>query len=197
MEIRPFGEGPAEISLALLYELTAGNRVRAIGECGFDLYDGENRRSEALQDRVFARHLEIALEKGLPLVLHIRRAMHKVFALSRELKRLPAVVFHSYSGTLREGEALLRRGINAYFSFGTTIALNHKTAMQACAALPADRLLLETDAPFQPLRGAAFSRWADLAHITRTAAALRGGEAAEIEAASDRNFAAVFGITQT
>jgi TatD DNase family protein len=187
-------------SLDTLEALIGENRVKAIGECGFDLYNEEFRRTEALQDAIFGRHLEIALERGLPLVLHVRRAMHKIFALSRELRRVPAVVFHSYSGTPHEGEALIKRGINAYFSFGTPVVLNHKTAMKAAAALPLDRLLLETDAPFQPLRGAPFSRWADLAVVTRGVAALRrdsgrdGAEERGLEAAVDRNFMNVFGL---
>jgi TatD DNase family protein len=124
--------------------------------------------------------------------------MHKVFAHTAALKRLPAVVLHSYMGTAEEGMSLLRRGVNAYFSFGAAILLNHKTAIRACALLPLDHLLLETDAPYQPLRGREFSRWADLAAILRGAAKLRneagagGGDPAELEAAADRNFAGVF-----
>jgi TatD DNase family protein len=88
--------------------------------------------------------------------------------------------------------------VDAYFSFGAPILLNHKEAIRACAALPLDRLLLETDAPYQPLRGQAFSRWADLPAILRGAAGIRreagspGGDAAELEAATDRSFCRVF-----
>jgi TatD DNase family protein len=120
--------------------------------------------------------------------------MHKIFAWTKELKALPSVVFHSYSGTFADGEALLRRGINAYFSFGTPVVLNHKTAMDSCARLPLERLLSETDAPYQPLKGKPFSSWADLPAIIAGAAALRreagspGGDGAELEAALDRNF---------
>ncbi|GHV27740.1 hypothetical protein AGMMS4952_09960 [Spirochaetia bacterium] len=66
------------------------------------------------------------------------------------------------------------------------------------AALPLDHLLLETDAPYQPLRGRKFSRWADLGEILRGLAGLRreagapGGFPGELEAATDRNFRRVF-----
>jgi TatD DNase family protein len=194
------GEGGALIreSLASLESLAAEGRLEAVGETGFDLYNQAFRETEALQEELFLAHLEIAGRCGLPLVLHVRRAMHKVFAHDKALKALPAVVFHSYSGTFAEGEALLRRGINAYFSFGAAIVLNHKTAMDACARLPLDRLLLETDAPYQPLRGAPFSRWADLPVIARGAAALRaaagkaGGTAEELEAAAEAGWRKVF-----
>jgi TatD DNase family protein len=190
----------AEIALALLESLAREGRLHAIGETGFDLYNEAYRESEAAQDELFAVHLELAIRYGLPLVLHIRRAMHKVFPHAKALKRLPAVVFHSYQGTAGEGEALLRRGINCFFSFGTPIILNHKGAIRACAALPADRLLLETDAPYQGLRGAPFSRWADLAAVLRGAAAIRQeagtfrGTEAELEAAVDRNFFRAYGL---
>jgi TatD DNase family protein len=195
-------------SLATLEALAAEGRIRALGETGFDLYNETFRAAEPLQEEIFRRHLEIARASDLPMVLHIRRAMHKVFAYSRELKKLPAVVFHSYSGTLAEGRSLLKRGINAYFSFGSPIILNHKIAMDAAAHLPADRLLLETDAPYQPLLGAPFSRWSDLNAILRGLAALRraagsdGGGTADLDEAAldeaaldariDENFARVF-----
>jgi TatD DNase family protein len=93
---------------------------------------------------------------------------------------------------------LLRRGVNAYFSFGAPIVKNHKEAIRSCAALPLDHLLLETDAPYQPLRGREFSRWADLPVILRGAAQIRreagvsGGDPAELEAETDSNFNGVF-----
>jgi TatD DNase family protein len=182
----------------LLETLASSSVLNAIGETGFDLYNQALRDTEAVQDGLFAAHLEIALRHALPLVIHARRAMHKVFAHTAALKRLPAVVFHSYMGTAEEGSSLLRRGVNAYFSFGAAILLNHKTAIRSCASLPLDHLLLETDAPYQPLRGREFSRWADLAAILcgaaaiREAAGTRGGCREELEAATDRNFAAIF-----
>jgi TatD DNase family protein len=181
-----------------LVSFAASGRLDAVGETGFDLYDGAFRETETLQDELFRAHWETALRHGLPLVLHIRRAMHKVFGYAPELRKIPAVIFHSYSGTLGEGEALLRRGINAFFSFGTTILLNHKEARRCCASLPPERLLLETDAPYQPLRGNGFSSWADLPAVLQAAAALRreagqaGGEAAELERISGENFSRAF-----
>jgi TatD DNase family protein len=187
------GSGSVFHHLADLEKLAAEGRIVAVGETGFDLYNQAYRNTEAVQEELFRVHLEIAERYGLPVVLHIRRAMYKVFAYAGALKKLPAVVFHSYSGTFAEGESLLRRGVNAWFSFGAVILLNHKAAMDACARLPQDRLLLETDAPYQPLRGAPFSRWADLSVILRGAAALRGEDPGELEAAVEANWRGVFG----
>jgi len=139
--------------LELLQSLAEEERLDAVGETGFDLYNEGFRAGEKIQDEMFIRHLEIALRHSLPLVLHVRRAMHKIFPFTGELKKVPAVVFHSWPGTRGEGEALLRRGINAYFSFGSVVLKNHKEAIASAAQLPPERLLLETDAPYQPLRG--------------------------------------------
>ncbi|MCL2763417.1 MAG: TatD family hydrolase [Treponema sp.] len=160
--------------IAFLEKLAASGRLAAIGETGFDLFNAAFRETERWQEEMFAAHLEIALRYDLPLVIHARRAMHKIFSYSAGLKKCRAVVFHSWSGTAGEGEALVRRGINAFFSFGTAIMLNHREAMHCCAAFPADRLLTETDAPFQPLRGREFSGYTDIVSILHTMESLRG-----------------------
>jgi len=184
--------------LAVLDTLADGGRLAAVGETGFDLFNAAFRETEKTQDILFAAHLDTALRHGLPLVLHVRRAMHKIFAHAAALKKCRAVVFHSWSGTATDGEALLRRGINAFFSFGTTIALNHRQAMRCCALFPKERLLTETDAPFQPLRGKGFSSHADLAHILETMATLRrnageeGSSAGELEKVIEGNFRSAF-----
>ena len=184
--------------LELLQSLAAEGRLQAVGETGFDLYDAQFKAAEKIQDEMFAPHLETALRCGLPMVLHVRRAMHKIFPFAGDLKKLPAVVFHSWPGTRGEGEALLKRGINAYFSFGTVVLKNHKEAMACAARLPPERLLLETDAPYQPLRGKSFSSWCDLDAICNTIAALRKeagtqcSSAEELEELTTANFFKVF-----
>jgi TatD DNase family protein len=179
-------------SLDTLYELANAGRIDAVGETGFDLYDEGFRSTEKTQDELFAAHLEVAVAKGLPLVLHVRRAMHKVFADTKALKKARALVFHSWSGTPVEGSSLLKRGVNAYFSIGTPVMLNHKAVMRSAAAFPADRLLLETDAPYQPLHRQSFSRCADLSLILRALSRLREEPEGKLEAQLDANFHRAF-----
>lgn len=188
--------GAGGAGLGLLETLAAEDRLDAVGETGFDLFDAAFRETEKEQERLFDAHLSLALRKELPLVLHVRRAMHKVFARSGELRKCRAVIFHSWPGTRGEGEALLRRGINAFFSFGNAVMLNHREAMRCCAALPAERLLAETDAPYQPLRGKAFSSWADLPGILAAFSALRGGTG-DMERVVEKNFRDAFGFAET
>jgi TatD DNase family protein len=177
-------------SLSVLDMLAAQGRLCAVGETGFDLYNACFKETEKIQDELFAVHLETALRYDLPLVIHSRRAMHKIFASASELKKCRAVVFHSWSGTQGEGEALMRRGINVFFSFGAAITLNHREAMRCCAAFPAENLLTETDAPFQPPRGREFSSYADIGAVLAAMEALRGG--IKMEKIIEKNFRAVF-----
>ncbi|MCL2804719.1 MAG: TatD family hydrolase [Treponema sp.] len=157
----------------MLELLASEKRIAAIGECGFDLYNSQFKETELLQEHLFSFHLEIALRYDLPVVLHVRRAMHKIFSLTKTLSKCKTVVFHSWPGTLEEANALLKQGVNAYFSFGNIIMLNHKRAMRCCAMLPLQRLLTETDAPYQMRKGQLFSHWQDLHLILESAAALR------------------------
>jgi TatD DNase family protein len=185
--------------IELLFSLAVEARLDAVGETGFDLYDEKFKAAESIQDEIFVSHLDLALHWDLPMILHLRRSMHKIFPFAHQLKKLPAVVFHSWPGTKDEAEAMLKKGINAYFSFGTAVLKNHKEAIASAGILPADRLLLETDAPYQPLRGKEFSTWRDLSQICSCIAALRkeaGSPCAgpeELEKQTTKNFFCVFG----
>lgn len=94
--------------------------MHAIGEIGFDLWP-EFRHTLALQRSIFVEELRLAQQYHLPIVVHQRRAMHEIFAQISSLKRLPAVIFHGYSGTFLEALSLRKRGVHAYFSVGTPL----------------------------------------------------------------------------
>jgi TatD DNase family protein len=187
--------------LTTLRDLSADGKLAAVGECGFDLYNAAFKETEPVQDWLFEEQLKTALRYDLPVIIHARKAMHKIFASIKSLAKCKAVAFHSWSGTYEEGQTLLRRGVNAYFSFGNVILNGHKRAMRCCALFAAQRLLTETDAPFQPQRGKDFSRWADIPLIIKTAAALRSEaqssvtDAKELEAVIEKNFFDVFAPT--
>jgi TatD DNase family protein len=186
------GELKVREGLELLRTFAEEGRLGAVGETGFDFYDEKFRAAEKMQEELFAAHIETALEYELPVVLHVRKAMHKVFARVKELKKCRSVIFHSWPGTKGEGEALLRKGVNAYFSFGTAIRLNHKEAMRCCASFPAERILTETDAPYQGLRGKPFSSWDDIPGILETASELRGEKKEHLERVIEKNFLSAF-----
>lgn len=189
---------PVWLHADFLSRLAAEGRIAAIGEAGFDFFGDRPERvrgpeNEAVQRAVFEFQLELAERTGLPLLMHLRKASDLLFSYSRRLARLSAVVLHSYPGTAGEAEALLGRGVNAYFSFGAAVLNGHKKAAEAAARVPAERLLSETDAPWQPPRGSAFCRFEDIAQVAAGLARLRGLPEEELLPILEANFRAVYG----
>lgn len=151
--IHPLWIDGAGRSKETLEKLASEKKIAAVGEFGFDFYNGRSREEEAKQREFFLAQCSVAEKYELPAVIHVRRGMAELFSDVLLLKRLPAVIFHCYPGTAEEGCAFLKRGVNAFFSFGTPLVKNYPGALAALKELPRDRLLLETDAPFQPPRG--------------------------------------------
>ncbi|MGL4524372.1 MAG: TatD family hydrolase [Spirochaetia bacterium] len=127
----------------------------AIGEIGLDQFL-PFKESFCKQKEIFYTQLELASYYQLPVILHIRKSMSDIFSSLYFLKKCPAVIFHSYAGSLTEAQSLLK-SINAYFSFGTPILWGAKQANLCIEQLPLERLFLETDAPWQSLRNQDFT----------------------------------------
>ena len=133
------------------------DKIVALGEIGLDYYwpqYGEIPLDKDKQMRYFQAQLELARELDLPVIIHDREAHGDCF---EALLRYPEVrgVFHSYSGSAEMARELVRRGW--YLSFSGTITFkNANRVREAAAAVPRDRLLIETDAPYlapHPHRG--------------------------------------------
>jgi len=181
-----------------LSTLAGQGRLAAIGEAGFDFFGDRPERlrdksNERTQAGVFEFQLDLAEGYGLPLLLHLRKAMDLAFAYAPRLRRLPAAIFHSFAGTASDAQSLLARGVPAYFSFGASLINGNKRAAAACASLPAKRLLSETDAPWQPPRGGDHCRAEDLKSIVEAMASLRGQGPEELSETLAINFAQAFG----
>ena len=168
--------------------LAADPSVVAIGETGLDyFYDNAPRD---LQLASFRAHLELAAALGLPIVVHCREADGDVAALVREHSGRAIGVLHCFAGSAD----LMRAGLDAgwYVSFSGLITFVADLA-EAARLVPADRLLVETDAPYlapAPRRG----RRNEPAYVTHTCARLaelRGvelEEMAEVTRANARRF---------
>ncbi len=156
-------------SAAFLEELLSKNLISFIGEAGFDYFTEEFKNTAGLQEEIFNIQLDLALKYNKPLVIHCRKANHKLFEYSKELKKLPEVLFHSFMGPPVEALSLLDRGINGYFSFGKQLLNGNKKAIACVKELPPECILAETDAPFQYLKG---EKYTDLKDIRRVYEAL-------------------------
>lgn len=141
--------------LAELEQLAARDKVVAIGETGLDYHYDRSPREQ--QQRSFAQHVELARKLDLPLVLHIRDAHDEALAIVAEAgprADLPGMV-HCFTAGPAEGRRWLDLGF--HLSFSGIATFKTATEIRAAAKLcPADRILLETDAPYlspEPLRG--------------------------------------------
>jgi len=186
-----------------LSELALSGRIAAIGEAGFDFFGDRperirNPENLRIQRAAFEYQLELAARTGLPLLMHLRKAGDLLFEYSGRLAKLSAIVLHSCPCTAGEAAALLRRGVNAYFSFGAAILNGHKNAIAAAAAVPASRLLSETDAPWQPPHGTGFAycRFEDIGSVVEGLARIRALPAEALIPQLEENFRKVYGLEE-
>ena len=189
------------LRLEFLESLLRERRVQAVGECGLDFFTQEFSANRAAQEKVFAAQLDLAARHKVPAIVHARKAMQEIFESAAALKKVPAVVFHSFAGTLMDARSLLSKGVNAYFSFGKPLMNGAKKAILCVRALPLDRLLFETDAPYQTLKGEKATSPAEIADVYQAAFEIRAAgrpfEARpsfiDFSAEIEKNFRAVFG----
>ncbi len=182
-----------DVTVADLVARTRHPKVVAIGEAGLD-YHYDNSPRDA-QERGFRGHIAAARETGLPLVIHTREADADTAAiLEAEMGKgaFPAVL-HCFTG----GRELALRAIELglYISFTGILTFKNSTALRAIAAeLPAERILVETDAPYlapNPYRG----KRNEPAFVVETAKILaetRGVSFDEIARVTTRNFFRLF-----
>lgn len=177
-----------------LRALAQEEKVVAIGEIGLDYYWEDNAPRE-LQKKVLRAQLALALELDLPVIIHDREAHADTLAIVKEFPGLRGE-FHCYSGSAEMARELLDMGW--YLGFDGPITFkNNKKAPAVVAAVPLERMLLETDAPYltpAPYRGKRNdSTYVHL--VAEKIAEWKGLTPAEVEQATWDNGKRVFGIS--
>ena len=130
-------------------------RVRAIGETGLDFFRTEDSKGIEFQQYSFERHIEIAKQNNLALQIHDRDAHEKVVETLLRVGSPDRVVFHCYSGDIELAKICSENGWYTSFAGNITIKRNQHLR-DSLKAMPIDKILVETDAPFltpEPLRG--------------------------------------------
>ncbi len=116
----------------------------SIGECGLDGWVSEPAME--IQVPVFIAQLRIARDLGRPLSIHALKAWEELFTAFAEVPPPPSFLMHSFNGSIEIARRLAKLG--AYFSFSGHFLHPRKAALlEVFRQLPADRILLETDAP--------------------------------------------------
>lgn len=135
-----------------------------------------------LQLEAFQAQLELARDHQLPVALHVVKA-HE--AALPHLDRVRGVM-HSYSGSREQLKAFLERGL--YISFSPAVLRGGKKVEGAVKSVPLERLLVETDSPYQAKEPA------ELPGVVAEVARLRGQDPLQVAAASEKNARQLFGI---
>lgn len=183
----------SDLGEAALLEATAHPKVIAIGETGLDYYYDHSDR--ATQKALFRRHISVARQTGLPIIIHTRDAeadTAEILADEMEKGAFPALI-HCFTASAEFARAVLDLGLTISLS-GIVTFKNAKDLQAIAAELPEDRILVETDAPFLapvPHRGQVCEP-AFTADTARFVAGLRGVEPEELAETTTRNFDRLF-----
>ena len=173
--------------------LLSTGRVRAVGETGLDWYRDFAPRE--LQRDFFDRHLRLAQDLRLPVVIHTRESIRDALDMLHDaLRRGPLVpVLHSFTGSAAEAAEAIDLG--CYLGFAGMVTFRSAGDLRDVAkTVPLERLLIETDSPFlspEPYRG----RRNEPAHVIHTARCLaiaRGESLEKLAAATTANAERVF-----
>ncbi len=189
-------ENCGDLAPAMMDELRAlikAPKVVAIGEIGLDYYWAENPPKE-LQQEVLRRQLALAQELRLPVIIHDRDAHADTLAIVREFPQVTGV-FHCFAGSVEMAQALIKMGWMLSFNGAATFK-NAKKAPEVIAAVPLEKLMIETDAPYLtpvPHRGerndSSYVRF-----VAEKIAEIKGISVEEVEKATWENGKAFFGI---
>lgn len=170
-------------------------KVKAVGEIGLDYHWGVPKE---VQVPAFIRQLEIAAAVSMPVIIHTRDAWADTIEILRTFwapKGIPGIM-HCFTGNSAQARECLDMGF--YLAFGGVSTFpKAREVREAARVTPADKLLLETDAPYLapiPYRGKR-NEPSYVAHTARALAEARGEDADRLAALTTANFVRLFGMT--
>ncbi len=135
-------------------------KVVALGEIGLDYYhppqDGSSDDQwKKLQDNIFRRQLDLAQRTDMPVVIHQRESYDDLLAVMRDYAGKVRAVFHCWTGSPQQTEELISLGFLVSFT-GVVTFKNAKLVQDSAMAVPDEKFMVETDAPYLapvPMRG--------------------------------------------
>jgi TatD DNase family protein len=165
----------------------------ALGETGLDRY--WDRTPFPAQQEMFQRHVDLALELDLPVIIHCRECELDIIEQLGRLARPIRGVLHSFTGEVEHARAFVELGLHVSYAGMVTFPKPDLDALRATAAgVPADCLLVETDSPYlapQPQRGRT-NEPAHVVHTLRTLAEVRRQSLEELARITTENARRLF-----
>ena len=188
-------EEDIKITRETLFELSKNNKVKAIGEIGLDYYWRKDEKHIEKQKMFFIEQIKIANELHLPIIVHDREAHKDTIDILKKYPPLYGCVIHCFSGSLE----MMKECVKLDFYIGLDGPVTYKNAVvpkEVAKAVPLERLLLETDAPYLPpvpFRGQKnYPEY--IKYIIKEIATLRNVTENEIEEATFSNGKVFFGV---
>jgi TatD DNase family protein len=168
-------------------------RPVAVGEVGLDLWKDPALPALSRQAEVLEAQLDLAVRLELPVTLHSRKAIGELWAVVKNFPRLRGAL-HAFGGSIEQARPFVERGF--LFGIGGGVTRSRAERIRRVAAwLPADALLVETDAPAigMDIVEPPAVRPAHLRRVVEVVAELRGRDFREIEQVTDANAVRLFG----
>ena len=167
----------------------------AIGEIGLDFYWSREFEKEQLE--AFEKQVEWSCETGLPLMIHCRKAQNEMLHILRKWKdKLPGGVFHCFTGNQQEAKELLEYDNFVLGIGGVSTFKSSHLREDLPAAVPQERIVLETDSPYMapvPYRGKR-NESAFVVQVMKTLATAYGVSEEEVAKVTNQNVERVFGV---
>lgn len=167
----------------------------AIGEIGLDFYWSREFEKEQLE--AFEKQVEWSCETGLPLMIHCRKAQNEMLHILRKWKdKLPGGVFHCFTGNQQEAKELLEYDNFVLGIGGVSTFKSSHLREDLPAAVPLERIVLETDSPYMapvPYRGKR-NESAFAVQVMKTLAIAYGVSEEEVAKVTNQNVERVFGV---
>lgn len=167
----------------------------AIGEIGLDFYWSREFEKEQLE--AFEKQVAWACETGLPLMIHCRKAQNEMLHILRKWKdKLPGGVFHCFTGNQQEAKELLEYDNFVLGIGGVSTFKSSHLREDLPAAVPLERIVLETDSPYMapvPYRGKR-NESAFVVQVMKTLATAYGVSEEEVAKVTNQNVERVFGV---